>query len=293
MSIIYKITNKLNGKIYVGKSKYNMDDYFGSGIIITHAIKKYGIENFTKEIIVECDDAEIDELEGYWIEQLNARDKSVGYNISSGGQGGDHYWKVMSDEEREQHREKIRKSTKGRKRAPHSEETKRKMSRSFDRSPEFLERRAAAKRKKYIIIDHYEKKVFNTSNLKEFCQDNDVPSHARLQHNERNKKTYVDGRWSCRMKEHYSMDDVIEYIENEIIKNTDNYKNKMSKSAALRTGEKNPNAKSISIINETGQIIEFQGNFCKDCKNFTGYSYHTMKKLLDGTVYSLHGWRLL
>lgn len=240
MSIIYKITNKLNGKIYVGKSKYNMDDYFGSGIIITHAIKKYGIENFTKEIIVECDDAEIDEIEGYWIEQLNARDKSVGYNISSGGQGGDHYWKVMSDEEREQHREKIRKSTKGRKRAPHSEETKRKMSASFGRvvadDPEFIARRAAKKRKHYIIIDHENKVVYETDNIVEFCQDNDVPSHARLQHNERNKKTYVDGRWSCRLKEEYVMDNVISFVDNEVVNNTIEYK--MRQTANRKKGNK-------------------------------------------------------
>ena len=83
--IIYKTTNLINGKIYVGKDYHNNPEYLGSGVIIKRAVKKYGKTNFKKEIIETCTEENIDEKEKYWIKSLNATDREVGYNRSPGG----------------------------------------------------------------------------------------------------------------------------------------------------------------------------------------------------------------
>ena len=84
--IIYKTTNKINGKFYIGKHQTNdIDDgYMGSGKLLKRAIKKHGIENFVKEILHVFDN-EAD---------MNAKEKELvviseqSYNLCDGGNGG-------------------------------------------------------------------------------------------------------------------------------------------------------------------------------------------------------------
>ena len=88
--IIYKTTNLINSKIYIGQDKKNNPNYFGSGKILQIAIEKYGVENFNKEILEECESKEsLNEREKYWINFYNSTDREIGYNISLGGDGGD------------------------------------------------------------------------------------------------------------------------------------------------------------------------------------------------------------
>ena len=84
---IYKTTNLVNGKFYVGKHQTkNLDDgYFGSGKLLVRAVKKYGIKNFTTEIIAI--------YEHEWQMNLAERilavvDSEISYNLCSGGKGG-------------------------------------------------------------------------------------------------------------------------------------------------------------------------------------------------------------
>lgn len=88
---IYIIKNIKNYKNYIGqrtKCSYNDTKYMGSGILIKRAIKKYGIENFEKEILQECNSQEeLNEAEKYWIKHFNSLSPN-GYNISEGGHFG-------------------------------------------------------------------------------------------------------------------------------------------------------------------------------------------------------------
>lgn len=92
---VYKITNLVNGKAYVGKTtksieerwkkhmlaaRYNKDRY------LYKAIQKYGIENFAIDLLQETN--ELDDTEKFWIDYLNTQSPS-GYNMTIGGDGGD------------------------------------------------------------------------------------------------------------------------------------------------------------------------------------------------------------
>ena len=88
--LIYKITNRINGKFYIGAHKTNdkFDNYMGSSIPLKRSIKKYGIKNFTKEILYEASNME----EMYLKEkELVVLDREVSYNIKPGGIGGFDY----------------------------------------------------------------------------------------------------------------------------------------------------------------------------------------------------------
>lgn len=88
--IIYKTTNLINGKFYIGKDSKNDPNYLGSGKILKKAFKRYGIENFKKEIIEECTSEDhLNERERYWITFLLCRERDDCYNIGEGGIGGD------------------------------------------------------------------------------------------------------------------------------------------------------------------------------------------------------------
>lgn len=94
---IYKITNEVNGKIYVGQSinikeRWKQHEYKafnqnekGYPSAIHAAFRKYGLENFSFEVVEECLPKELDEKEIYWIKELNTLAPS-GYNMTTGGQ---------------------------------------------------------------------------------------------------------------------------------------------------------------------------------------------------------------
>lgn len=141
--LIYQTTNLVNGKIYVGKhtTKNPYDSYMGSGNLIKQALEKYGIENFTKEILF-CftteEDAFLKEEEIVTQEFINRENT---YNIVLGGHGyksnenhpfyGKTPWNKgvpMSDESKRKVSEHKKGSIPWNKGVPMSEEQKKKLS---------------------------------------------------------------------------------------------------------------------------------------------------------------------
>ena len=83
---VYKITNNLNGKYYIGmhQTKKLDDGYMGSGKLIKLAIAKHGVENFSKEILHVFDNEE--DMRAKEAELVVISEDS--YNLCDGGKGG-------------------------------------------------------------------------------------------------------------------------------------------------------------------------------------------------------------
>lgn len=126
---VYKITNKVTGKVYIGitnqgaGARYRHHWYearTGEPAPIHRSMAKYGEENFTLEIIDFAETyEELKEKEKYWIKQYDSMNREKGYNLTEGGDGT--FGRLHSEETKE----KIRQKAIGRKA---SEETKKKMS---------------------------------------------------------------------------------------------------------------------------------------------------------------------
>lgn len=151
--IIYKITNIINSKSYVGQTVYGLDRRWNqhnsksSGCrALASAIRKHGKENFTIEIVAVCNSlSELNKQETKFIKEFNTLSPN-GYNLTTGGEG-----KVLSEESKariseanqgrkhsEDFRQSRRKNQTGK---SHSEETKEKMSKVSTGKPKSDEHR--------------------------------------------------------------------------------------------------------------------------------------------------------
>ena len=110
---IYITTNMINGKKYIGQKRFDnlWRNYLGSGVTLKKAIKKYGKENFSREIVaLSYSKIESNLLEIEFIKIHNAVDNEDYYNISTGGDSGSVGSKYIMSED---HKQKISLATKG------------------------------------------------------------------------------------------------------------------------------------------------------------------------------------
>lgn len=95
---IYLLTNKKNGKVYVGQTWNELKNRMGktgegysNSPYLYHAIKYYGPEHFEYSLLDEADNqTDADRLEDEYIVKYNSRDLSIGYNLKQGGSHGKH-----------------------------------------------------------------------------------------------------------------------------------------------------------------------------------------------------------
>lgn len=194
--IVYKITNDINDKIYIGQTVGSLNERWRrhtwdctikrNAMAITSAIIKYGIENFHIEKIYEASNIdELNEMEKYYISSYNSLSPN-GYNLCTGGNN-----KRLSDETKK----KISESNKGKVASEESkkkmsisqagkvvsEETKKKLSDFFKGkkpSQNAIEASIEYNKKTYTLLNP-EGILITFTNMKEFCKDNEL-SNSKL-----------------------------------------------------------------------------------------------------------------
>ncbi len=192
---IYKTTNLINGKFYIGKhqTKDLNDGYLGSGKLLKRAINKYGLDNFHKEILYVCEsEKQMNALEKI----LVVPDPELNYNLCTGGHGGFGYIN-----------ESLKLQSKGRKAADII------LSNRYGKNWRTIQGRiggiAASNSPKWqksmknkigktFDITSPLGEVILTNNLSKFCQENNlIKSH--MYQVAKKSKGYISHRgWSCR-----------------------------------------------------------------------------------------------
>lgn len=308
--IIYKITNLINNKIYIGKSIKNDPNYFGSGLLINKSIKKYGIENFKKDIIDESISSinDLNEKEKFWIKYFNSIDLNIGYNIAYGGDGGD----LITNNPNKEHfleycrnRKGIKNGMFGKKHNQNSIEkmsinrkgkhkgikswnkglTKKDYSKEYRYNVEHQKRGFFCKNKKTYIIFSPNKIMFEVyGSLIKFCDENKLPflimrtfiNKGEIPHPKKGKPK--DNRinligWEIRtVKYHKKMD------KNFIPQET---RQKLKEKLKERSsGENNINAKTFYLISPQNETFEVKGQLPTFCKNHN-INYYVIKRWIN------------
>jgi group I intron endonuclease len=179
---IYITTNKINGKRYIGqhKSKDWDSNYYGSGLNINRAIRKYGIENFNCfSLVWAWNKKELDQLEKDYIAHYKPE-----YNITKGGTGGWNHINCGDERSNNAHKKTGEKNTDN-KHKPflghiHTKESKKKMSdiykgKSFSEEHKIKIGEAnKGKNKGKILSDEHKRKIGEAKKCKHWIINNET-----------------------------------------------------------------------------------------------------------------------
>lgn len=259
---VYLTTNLINNKKYIGKHFGFLDDnYLGSGKILKRAIKKYGKENFKKEILEIVENEEqLNLKEKYYISYFDAMNDINFYNIAEGGQGG-YLDRGYSEEEREEINKKISNNLKGSNHPQYgkslSEETKIKISNSLKEY--WTEEKRLERSKAYTGAGN--------------------PMYGRHQTKESQEKRIANTDFNSYRTEEYRQKMSISTSGEK----NGNYGNK---------GEKAKNGVCIQMLNEQGVLIK-EFNTKRLVLEYLGIKGHSAldKAIKNGTPYKNYYWK--
>ena len=270
MTGIYKITNMVNGKVYIGQAKdiehrwvEHKSNCKTKNYVLYRAMRKYGFENFSFEILMECEEELLNLMEIYYIKKYNSYinwENSNGYNETVGGDKG-----VKGLRHTKESKKKMSENKKGEKNSfygkHHTEETKHQIS-----------ERAKGRH--------------HTEETKEKLRE----IHKGLQVGEKH------GMWG----KHHT-DDAKKKISKKMKGRifSEEHKKKIGEKSKLRTGEKSSmwgkhlseeHKKKISEANKGGNNSTSKKVFCenmiflciKECADYYNKNYSTMKNWLLG-----------
>lgn len=193
---IYKITNKINGKMYIGfdfkDSQYeschrwthHQRVYNQPGLeydkYLYRAMRKYQIENFEYEIIDRSAEniEELADLEIYYIKEFGSLVPN-GYNMKEGGQGGSLKLENYSEEEQIKRRKRF------------SEGQRKRFDNLTEEEWKIFGEKSRKLREKLWKVESPTGEIFIVKGLKRFCQENDLNYDKMFSSKRNNRK--VDG----------------------------------------------------------------------------------------------------
>ena len=164
MYSIYKTTNTITNKFYIGKQSSHRTYYLGSGKLLRKAIAKHGKDNFTKTILEDRLTAkQASEREQYWIAKTGALGNQ-GYNMNPGGVGGDNSKHI------DYTNRKIKYNTSGLRQHYNSLST--------EQRKDMHRRQAMARAKAWYVSRVGSKKENKIVNIHEWCKNNDIQTET-------------------------------------------------------------------------------------------------------------------
>ena len=271
--IIYKITNIINSKEYIGAhSTDNINDgYMGSGTLIRAALLKYGRKNFNKEILHVFDnEKQMYDKEAELVTEEYCLKENT-YNIKPGGKGGTAYEQTL------EHRRKNSLANKGKKR---TEETKIAISRAL---------------KKYKRTPEHQANLNKAVSIA--MKRKDVRSKLAGERSEKDKLSISNG-----VKKYYNSlsEEERELHRKRIIEGKKNSpmslesRQKLSKALkGLQVGSKNPMYGKISPTSKTISVDGIKYDSIKKCSNAIKVSRHLILKRCNSTDEAWKNWILL